>query len=153
MSTVLLGQRRMGKTEIFLRVVNRLFWEQDYQDPKAAVPVYFNFPDEIVSQQDFALKYTENFVRWYAAFRLQDPLLLREPKDPAELIPMLRENTALSEPFRRFALGLLKAIPSGFLRGRDPGTHGTGTGRTLRWQSLLHHSSHPSGRETRQTAQ
>ena len=31
MSTVLLGQRRMGKTEIFKRVVNRLFFEQ--KDP------------------------------------------------------------------------------------------------------------------------
>ncbi|WP_446008011.1 hypothetical protein [Candidatus Electrothrix sp.] len=113
MSTVLLGQRRMGKTEIFLRTVNRLFWEQDHQDPKAAVPVYFSFPDEIISRQDFALKYTENFVRWYAAFRLQNPKLLREPEDPFELIPLLRENTALSEPFRDFALGLLKAIPSG----------------------------------------
>ncbi|MDU9048326.1 MAG: hypothetical protein Q3M30_05720 [Candidatus Electrothrix sp. Rat3] len=113
MSTVLLGQRRMGKTEIFLRTVNRLFWEQDHQDPKAAVPVYFSFPDEIVSRQDFALKYTENFVRWYAAFRLRDPMLLREPEDPLDLIPLLRENTALSEPFRSFALGLLKAIPSG----------------------------------------
>jgi hypothetical protein len=30
MSTVLLGQRRMGKTEIFKRVVNRLFFEQDF---------------------------------------------------------------------------------------------------------------------------
>ncbi|MCP4349826.1 MAG: hypothetical protein GY795_30465 [Desulfobacterales bacterium] len=29
MSTVLLGQRRMGKTEIFKRVVNRLFFEPD----------------------------------------------------------------------------------------------------------------------------
>jgi AAA+ ATPase superfamily predicted ATPase len=43
MSTVLLGQRRMGKTEIFKRVVNRLFFEQDYQDPKAVVPVYYSF--------------------------------------------------------------------------------------------------------------
>ncbi len=35
MSTVLLGQRRMGKTEIFKRVVNRLFYEQDHEDIKA----------------------------------------------------------------------------------------------------------------------
>jgi hypothetical protein len=31
MSTVLLGQRRMGKTEIFKRVVNRLFFEKEGQ--------------------------------------------------------------------------------------------------------------------------
>ena len=30
MSVVLLGQRRMGKTEIFKRVVNRLFFEQEH---------------------------------------------------------------------------------------------------------------------------
>ena len=41
MSTVLLGQRRMGKTEIFKRVVNRLFFEQNNQDPDAVVPVYY----------------------------------------------------------------------------------------------------------------
>jgi hypothetical protein len=34
MSTVLFGQRRMGKTEIFKRIVNRLFFEQDHRDPK-----------------------------------------------------------------------------------------------------------------------
>jgi len=39
-SIVLLGQRRMGKTEIFKRVVNRLFFEQDHKDPNAVVPVY-----------------------------------------------------------------------------------------------------------------
>jgi hypothetical protein len=44
-STVLLGQRRMGKTEIFKRVVNRLFFEQDHEDPQAVVPVFYSFPD------------------------------------------------------------------------------------------------------------
>ena len=39
----LLGQRRMGKTEIFKRVVNKLFHEQDHNDPKAVIPVYFEF--------------------------------------------------------------------------------------------------------------
>ena len=112
-STVLLGQRRMGKTEIFLRVVNRLFWEQDHQDPKAAVPIYFSFPDEIVSRQDFALKYTENFVRWYAAFRLREPKLLDKPKERSDLLNLLEQAPGLSEPFREFALDLLKAIPSG----------------------------------------
>ncbi len=113
MSTVLLGQRRMGKTEIFLRVVNRLFWEQDHEDPQAVVPVYFSFPDEIISRQDFALKYTENFVRWYAAFRLHEPELLKNPKKSSELITTLRQASVLSDTFKRFALGLFEAIPSG----------------------------------------
>ena len=46
MSTVLLGKRRMGKTEIFKRVVNRLFFEQDPKSPDAVVPVYFSFPEQ-----------------------------------------------------------------------------------------------------------
>ena len=46
-SMVLLGQRRMGKTEIFKRAVNRLFFEQDYKNPCAVVPAYYKFPDNI----------------------------------------------------------------------------------------------------------
>ena len=41
-SVVLLGQRRMGKTEIFKRAVNRLFYEQDHRDPQALVPVSYS---------------------------------------------------------------------------------------------------------------
>jgi len=75
-STVLLGQRRMGKTEIFKRVVNRLFFEQDHLDPNAVVPVYYSFKDEPLDRWEFAIGYTENFLRWYAAFRLRDPSIL-----------------------------------------------------------------------------
>ncbi len=99
MSTVLLGQRRMGKTEIFLRVVNRLFWEQDHQDPQAVVPIYFSFPDELVSRQDFALKYAENFLRWYAAFKLRDPNLLEWPDHWKPLCDSVRERLPISEGF------------------------------------------------------
>lgn len=114
MSTVLLGTRRMGKTEIFKRVVNRLFFEQDHTDPKAAVPVYFSFPDEIISREDFALKYVENFVRWYAAFRLRDPQLLEEPEYPQMLREYLEQHLPISRGFK-FALGLLKALEQGGL--------------------------------------
>ncbi|RLC18146.1 MAG: hypothetical protein DRI57_08855, partial [Deltaproteobacteria bacterium] len=76
MSAVLLGHRRMGKTEIFKRVVNRLFFEQDHKDPDALVPVFYELPDEVLGRRDFALKYAENFLRWYAAFRLRDTDIL-----------------------------------------------------------------------------
>jgi len=76
MSTVLLGQRRMGKTEIFKRVVNRLFFEQDHLDPKALVPVYYSFKDKPLDRWEFATEYVENFLRWYAAFRLRDESIL-----------------------------------------------------------------------------
>lgn len=68
MSTVLLGQRRMGKTEIFRRVVNRLFFEQDPHDPKAVVPVYYTFSDDEPDRRQFAIKYLENFIRYYVGF-------------------------------------------------------------------------------------
>ncbi|KPA16916.1 ATPase domain protein, prokaryote domain protein, partial [Candidatus Magnetomorum sp. HK-1] len=75
-STVLLGQRRMGKTEIFKRVVNRLFFEQDYTDPNAVVPVYYKFPDKITDPWKFAIQYVVNFIKWYTAFRMGDPDIL-----------------------------------------------------------------------------
>jgi len=76
MSTVLLGTRRMGKTEIFKRVVNRLFFEQDHTDPNAVVPVYYSFREVAFDRWEFAIEYVENFLRWYAAFRLRNPALL-----------------------------------------------------------------------------
>ena len=80
MSTVLLGQRRMGKTEIFKRVVNRLFFEQDYTNPNAVVPIYYSFPEHVTDRWDFAEKYVENFMRWYVAFRLRDTSILSTQK-------------------------------------------------------------------------
>ncbi len=89
MSTVLLGKRRMGKTEIFKRVVNRLFFEQDHTDPKAVVPVYFSFADRALIPKAFALQYIEIFLRWYTAFRLREPEILSIPKDRRDLIELI----------------------------------------------------------------
>ncbi len=112
MATVLLGQRRMGKTEIFKRTVNRLFFEQDHTDPKAAVPVFFTFPDEILSREAFALEYTENFVRWYAAFRLRNLELLNRPGSRKDLVDSISGSMEISTGFS-FALDLLQAIETG----------------------------------------
>ncbi len=38
-STVLLGKQRMGKTEIFKRVVNKLFFEQEPLEGKCSLPL------------------------------------------------------------------------------------------------------------------
>jgi hypothetical protein len=100
MSTVLLGQRRMGKTEIFKRVVNRLFFEQDnYQDENASVvPVYFSFKDTVADRWDFSTKYVENFLRWYAAFRLRDPLILSEQGVTRnDLIRIVKKNLKITQ--------------------------------------------------------
>ncbi len=109
MSTVLLGQRRMGKTEIFKRVVNRLFFEQDHEDPNAAIPVYYQFPEEVGSRKTFALEYIENFIRWYAAFRLRDPEILSEPEDARELFEIVRGRLDVTNKFKH-ALTLWEAI-------------------------------------------
>ncbi len=106
MSTVLLGQRRMGKTEIFKRVVNRLFFEQDHpEDPdQSVVPVYFSFPDTVLDRWDFCMQYAENFVRWYAAFRLRDTNLLNAKEVKREDLRDVIESRL--QVTRGFALGL-----------------------------------------------
>jgi len=97
MSAALLGHRRMGKTEIFRRVVNRLFFEQDHRDPDAVVPVFYELPDEITDRRDFALKYAENFLRWYAAFRLRNPGILSKPRKTHNLLSLVEERLEMSE--------------------------------------------------------
>ena len=100
MSTVLLGQRRMGKTEIFKRVVNRLFFGQDnYRDENdSVVPVYYSFKDTVADRWDFSTKYVENFLRWYTAFRLRDPLMLSEQGVTRnDLIQVIKKNLNITE--------------------------------------------------------
>jgi len=112
MSTVLLGQRQMGKTEIFRRVVNRLFFEQDYRDDKAVVPVYFSFPDEAISRHDFALSYVENFVKWYAGFKLRKPQLITNRKiKRVPLVKYISNSMPISEGFQT-AIELLLSLDS-----------------------------------------
>lgn len=108
-SSVLLGHRRMGKTEIFKRVVNRLFWEQDHTDPEAVVPIFFTFPDEILSRKNFALDYVENLIRWYGAFRLRDMQIFSTPKYRHELFDYLNERMEITTGFA-IAFDLLSAI-------------------------------------------
>ncbi len=77
-STVLLGQRRMGKTEIFKRVVNRLFFEQDPKSPDAVITVYYSFPDARTDERRFAKDYVENFMRFYVGFHTRRPEFVRD---------------------------------------------------------------------------
>ncbi|MCF8109198.1 MAG: hypothetical protein K9J81_09420 [Desulfohalobiaceae bacterium] len=112
MSTVLLGQRRMGKTEIFKRVVNRLFFEQEQPaDLQAAVvPVYFSFPDSSPDKWVFCTKYVENFLRWYAAFRLQERDLLFEERVSPEAFLQYLHNTLPLSPGLKGALNVYSAL-------------------------------------------
>ncbi len=109
MSTVLLGQRRMGKTEIFIRVVNRLFWEQDDRDPQAVIPIYYSFKDTPGDRWEFSIEYVENVLRWYTAFRLRQPEIL----DPRQFSQQaLMEEAKARLPMTYCLEGMLKVIRS-----------------------------------------
>ncbi|KPA14163.1 ATPase domain protein, prokaryote domain protein [Candidatus Magnetomorum sp. HK-1] len=92
MSTALLGQRRMGKTEIFKRVVNHLFISQNHESKQIVIPVYYQFPDTITSRKEFALEYMENLLRCYAAFKCNKPDLLLNPGKKEDLIAFIEKN-------------------------------------------------------------
>ncbi|ETR71664.1 MAG: hypothetical protein OMM_02321 [Candidatus Magnetoglobus multicellularis str. Araruama] len=101
MSTVLLGQRRMGKTEIFKRVVNCLFCEQDHKSTHAVIPVYYKFPDNITDRWEFSVKYVENFIRWYAAFRLNHPEIIDEHSiKRLDLVNFVKNNMTVTQGFQ-----------------------------------------------------
>ena len=97
-STVLLGQRRLGKTEIFKRTVNRLFFEQDHRDPKALVPIYYSIRDDYRNDSHFAADYLSNYLRWYLAFRNRDVRFLDNKWLMDEKVPdAVRDNAELSK--------------------------------------------------------
>ena len=94
-STVMLGQRRMGKTEIFKRVVNRLFFEQDPESPDAVVPVYFSFPDKQMSETQFAIDYLENFIRHYVGFLSRQPDIVTKKPTGDQLLAAVEKARPL----------------------------------------------------------
>ncbi|MDM8552365.1 hypothetical protein QUF72_19930 [Desulfobacterales bacterium HSG2] len=100
MSTVLLGQRRMGKTEIFKRVVNWLFFGQDPKDPDAVVPVYYSFPDAPLDEKRFGKDYLENFMRYYVGFRTGQPELVTDNPKGETLLSAVRKSRSMF-PFTR----------------------------------------------------
>ncbi|MCP4347266.1 MAG: hypothetical protein GY795_17280 [Desulfobacterales bacterium] len=95
MSTVLLGQRRMGKTEILKRVVNRLFFEQDPESPEAVIPVYYSFPDALMDEKKFATDYLENFMRYYVGFLTSQPELIIDRPESEKLISAIEKSRSL----------------------------------------------------------
>jgi len=107
MSTVLLGQRRMGKTEIFKRVVNRLFFEQNPENHDAVIPVYYSFSDAAMDEKSFAKEYLENFIRYYAGFKTGRPEFVTHAPKEDELVSMLEEAKS-SNPFTQTLDLLLK---------------------------------------------
>jgi hypothetical protein len=91
-------------------VVNRLFFEQDHHDPEAVVPVYYSFPDTFENRWDFALKYVENFMRWYVAFRLRDPNILSEKNvKRSDLKEIIHQKLPVTRGFKN-AFNFLESI-------------------------------------------
>jgi hypothetical protein len=112
MSVVLLGQRRMGKTEIFKRVANRLFFEQEHHADihRSVVPVYYSFKDTILDRWEFCIEYVDNFIRWYLAFRLRDlKMLSRKTMAKDAIITYLAEHIDQFEELEA-ALSLYKGL-------------------------------------------
>ncbi|KPA19225.1 hypothetical protein MHK_000529 [Candidatus Magnetomorum sp. HK-1] len=97
MSTALLGQKRMGKTEIFKRVANRLFDSQNHKSEQTVIPIYFQFSDTMKSRKQFAIDYMENLLRWYAAFKLNQPSLIQHPGDKKDLINFIEVKIDINE--------------------------------------------------------
>jgi len=108
MSTVLLGHRRMGKSEIFKRVVNRLFFEQDMSRPYC-IPVFYEFPDTFSDRNEFAINYVSNFLRWYTSFVLQDTRLLEKPANIKQLIQIISEKIPITYGLE-FTIDLLNEL-------------------------------------------
>ncbi len=122
MSTVMLGQRRMGKTEIFKRVVNRLFFDQTtYTDIHASVvPVYYIFSDTVPDRRGFAEEYVENLIRWYVAFRLRQPAVISRQSVASEYLRewVTQHLPAISAAFQE-ALDLYAAIRRNIINRPD----------------------------------
>jgi len=77
-----------------------LFFEQDHRDPKAVIPVYFSFPEEKIDRWEFSIRYVENFIRWYAAFRLRNPeVILINKIHRHQLADFIRANLKVSSIF------------------------------------------------------
>ena len=109
-SIVLMGQRRMGKTEIFKRVVNRLFFEQDHKDPNSVVPVYYKFPDNITDRWEFSIEYVVNFIKWYTAFKMRNINILDKNFIKLNALPeFVKSNIEMTQGMD-YSLRLLEAL-------------------------------------------
>jgi hypothetical protein len=76
-------------------VVNRLFFEQEHHADihRSVVPVYYSFKDTVSDRWDFSIKYVENFIRYYLAFRLRDLKILSTTEVTQEnLIDFLKKR-------------------------------------------------------------
>jgi predicted AAA+ superfamily ATPase len=75
-STALIAPRRIGKTVLLDRLVNTVFFKQEYH----VAPFYFKMTREKRTLKEFLLEYATTFFRQYLAYCEQDPVLFRNKK-------------------------------------------------------------------------
>ncbi|KPA15397.1 hypothetical protein MHK_004407, partial [Candidatus Magnetomorum sp. HK-1] len=81
---------------------------QDHNE-KVVIPVFYQFPEEFLSRKHFAIKYVENFLRWFAAFKLKRPALIKEPRNINEFLNFVENNIDVTQGIH-IAIDLIKAI-------------------------------------------
>ncbi|KPA14770.1 hypothetical protein MHK_005022, partial [Candidatus Magnetomorum sp. HK-1] len=59
--------------------------------------------------KDFAVKYVENFLRWFAAFKLKRPAVIKEPRNINEFLNFFENNINVTQGIH-IAIDLFKAI-------------------------------------------
>ena len=99
-STVLIGHRRVGKTELLRRLYNRLFWEQD-----EVVPIYITFEELNLLAEEFASEYIEIFLSQYVGFKRKDAVLAArswEGRTEAKALIAQEGNDGLHELLHRY---------------------------------------------------
>jgi anti-sigma regulatory factor (Ser/Thr protein kinase) len=82
------GARGIGKTELLKQLYRRLFWNKDH-----VVPFYYSFQRAALGGESFARDYFSRFVRQFAAYVRQDPLLAQNLTMPLrKLMPVFSET-------------------------------------------------------------
>ncbi|MFQ6119589.1 MAG: hypothetical protein ACE5KE_06860, partial [Methanosarcinales archaeon] len=101
-NTVLIAHRRQGKTEIFHRLYNKAFWEQD-----KVVPIYYTFEEANFETRNFSNQYFKNFVMQYIAFKEKNPRYLKRDIDYNDMREYGKKagNQGLEEIVERYYSG------------------------------------------------
>jgi hypothetical protein len=85
-SPVLIGHRRIGKTEVLKKLYNELFWEQN-----EVVPIYITFEELSRESRQFAMQYLTFFLSQYMGFKLKDVNLIKKTRKLDDIIGHIKE--------------------------------------------------------------
>ncbi|MFQ6062572.1 MAG: hypothetical protein ACE5J9_05295 [Methanosarcinales archaeon] len=98
-NTVLIAHRRQGKTELFHRLYNKAFWEQD-----KVVPIYYTFEEANFETLNFAENYIKNFMQQCIGFKEKDTGYLKKIVNYEEVLRYSEEknNYGLNTLVKKF---------------------------------------------------